>query len=415
MTKKIPNSAVRPVKKVPVRVIKKKKDIPVGRYAKGHAEVTQKLPPVKDILREAEAQKKKYVFSSENRFDTPLVVKTTNGSIKKRKFPLSLFPAKGDTVGECVRKIVFIISFSVMIIAMILIAQYLIENYQNEQRNDYLENIYRTSLTDTDPDSSSRLEQTTDENGKIYYTLIPGAQKLLEINKDVAGYISVPGTDIAYPLMKGEKNNDEYLKTDIYGNSLRAGSIFLDYRCVFDKIENGEPAEKSSDNLIVYGHNMRDESMFGKLKYYKSDPGYYEEHPIIELNSNYFQHSYKIFAIFIADPDDKTDTFFDYWNVLDFNDKDSFYKYVNEIKRRTIRNTNVDIEYGDQLLILSTCSNTVSDGRLVVAARLVRDDEKLYEGTANSSENKNAKMPTSYYGSKGNTYDESKFEPYPEK
>ena len=75
----------------------------------------------------------------------------------------------------------------------------------------------------------------------------------------------------------------------------------------------------------------------------------------------------------------------------------------------------MDMKYGDKILLLSTCNNAVKDGRLVVAARLVRDGEDEFAGTENSSVNENAKMPSSYYGSKKNTYDESKFVPYEEK
>lgn len=351
-----------------------------------------------------------YVFTSSESFDKDKITRTKTK--KKKKFLRSFFPSAGDSAGEIIRKLIFIISFAVMIICVALVAQYLIENYQNEQRNTYLESVYRSSLSVSD--SSSRLNDNS-ENDEDYYKLITGASKLLEINKDVAGYISIPDTGIDYPLMQGKNNNDEYLKTDIYGNSLRAGSIFLDYRNVFDEIENGKPIKENSDVLVVYGHNMRDESMFGKLKYYKTDDSYYSKHPLIELNSNYREYKYKIFGIFISDPDDDTETFFDYWNTLNFNNKDEFYKFINEIKRRTIINTNVDMKYGDQLLLLSTCNNAVKDGRLVVAARLVRDGEDELSGTEASTKNTNAKMPSSYYGSKQNTYDESKFVPYEEK
>lgn len=352
-----------------------------------------------------------YVFKSSEKFSKDKVIKT--GKQKKKSILSILFPSKGDSAGEIIRKIIFIISFAVMVVCLAFVIQYLVENYQNEKRNTYLETVYRSSLSVSNP--SSRLDSNISAENENYYTLIAGASKLLEINQDVAGYISIPDTGIDYPLMQGKNDNDEYLKTDIYGNNLRAGSIFLDYRNVFDEVENGRPVKENSDCLVIYGHNMRDESMFGKLKYYKTDENYYSKHPVIELNSNYRQYKYKIFGIFISDPDDNTDTFFDYWNTLDFQDKEQYFDFINEIKRRTIVNTNVDMEYGDKILLLSTCNNAVKDGRLVVAARLVRDGEDEFAGTENSSVNENAKMPSSYYGSKKNTYDESKFVPYEEK
>ncbi|MBQ8079890.1 MAG: hypothetical protein IJ236_08050, partial [Oscillospiraceae bacterium] len=100
------------------------------------------------------------------------------------------------------------------------------------------------------------------------------------------------------------------------------------------------------------------------------------------------------------------------WNTLDFDDEQQFYDYVNEIKRRTVRLTDVDIAYGDQLLTLSTCNSTFTEGRLVVFARLLRDGESLEEGTT-SVANPNIKWPNSYYKWHKNTYDpDAEFVPY---
>ena len=82
--------------------------------------------------------------------------------------------------------------------------------------------------------------------------------------------------------------------------------------------EGGTLQTTNADNLIIYGHNMRDLSMFGTLKYYRTDENYYDEHPLISLNSNYETYQYKIFGYFIADAEDTTDTRFDYWNAIDF-------------------------------------------------------------------------------------------------
>lgn len=362
-----------------------------------------------------------YIFNSGENYKKALVIKP--GNQKKRGFWRSVFPSRGDSPFEAVRKTIFIIALATAIVCFGFIAQYLIENYQNHLRNDELKNIYTSALENTESgeynnkfkggygssDYTGRLiENDPSENIKI----LPGAEKLLELNKDVAGYFSIPGTGIDYPLMQGKNDNDKYLHTDLYGNHLRAGSIFLDYRCVFDDVKNGKLASKNSDCLVIYGHNMRDGSMFGKLKNYRNDDSYYEKHAIIDLNSNYAQYKYKIFGYFIADPEDEDNTFFDYWNKLNFDDEEDFYDFVNEIKRRSLRNTNVDIKYGDKLLILSTCNNLISNGRFVVAARLVRDGEDPDEGITGSSKNDNAKMPLSYYKSGKSSYDEKKFVPY---
>lgn len=89
---------------------------------------------------------------------------------------------------------------------------------------------------------------------------------------------------------------------------------------------------ENSQNLIVYGHDMKDGSMFGGLQDYEDVNGFYSEHPIIELSSNYETYKYKIFAYFIIDAEDETETKFDCWNTLNFAGEDDFYEFVNNAK-----------------------------------------------------------------------------------
>ena len=153
--------------------------------------------------------------------------------------------------------------------------------------------------------------------------------------------------------------------------------------------------------------------MFGSLRDYRSVEDYYEAHPLIFLNSNYETYVFKIYAYFIADAEDTTDTRFDYWNRINFDDETAFYDYVNEVKRRTLRNTSVDVKYGDQLLTLSTCNGAFSTARLVICARMVRAGEDPHAGTTGSTPNTNIKWPSVYYYGNENTYDpNAPFVPY---
>lgn len=299
----------------------------------------------------------------------------------------------------------------------------LISRFQTEQKYDDITSQYQssqhkiTTSKKTEPDNikSGETGETEIATEETTYELLPGAENLLELSENVVGYITIPDTVINYPVMQNldDSEGEEYfLYHDFYGENSNLGSIFLDFRCSFDVVgEDKKLVRPTSENLIIYGHNMKNESMFGSLKHYKDDDTYYEKHPLIELNSNYQQYIFKIYGYFIADALDTTDTRFEYWNYIELDDEESFYDYVNEVKRRTLRLTNVDVEYGDMLLTLSTCSSAVSNGRLVVCARALHEGEDPYEGVEGSVTNPNIKWPTIHKDS--SKYDpDAEFVPY---
>ena len=339
-----------------------------------------------------------------------------SGSKKARKKKgLNVLPRKGDGPFEVIRKFIFLMSAGVFVVCSFLICKYFWDNHQNDLKNGNLqEQKMQAEMETTEPTKEEEVKHD-------YFDLLPSQRGFLEQNSEIVGWISVPTKDpdsaspIDYPVLqhKDEENgNDYYLDRDFFGNQEKAGAIFLDYRNDFDVVENRERKVKNSENLVIYGHNMHDYSMFGSLKWYINDAEYYDNHPIIELDSNYRHYKYKIFGMIIVDVDDTSETKFNYWNTLNFVDEADFYRYVNEVKRRTVRLTDVDVKYGDQLLTLSTCNSTFSQGRLVLFARLVRDGEDLLSGCT-STENPNIKWPNSYYKWHKNTYDpNAEFVPY---
>ncbi|MDD6279756.1 MAG: class B sortase [Oscillospiraceae bacterium] len=332
---------------------------------------------------------------------------------KKKSFKESLrdlFPRKKDSLGERIRKIVFLGSVCAFIVFAVIIADYYIGIYTVEHDYDELMKNYNKPYTVPE----TNIQEVYDGE---FYSLLPNAKNLLDKNSDTVGVINIPGTEVYYPVVQSD-DLEKYLDMSFTGEKAKAGSIFLDYRNSFDKVdEKGHLIQPNSDNLIIYGHNMGSGMMFGSLKNYKNNANYYGEHPIIELNSNYKCYKYKIFAFFIIDAEDTTDTAFECWNQLNFSDETEFYDFVNEAKRRTIRLNNVDVQYGDKLLTLSTCNSIFGNGgsgRLMVMARLVRDGEDPMEGTQDSIPNPNIKWPTLYYKyNKDAKYDPSaEFVPY---
>ena len=312
--------------------------------------------------------------------EAPEAKKAPSKKKKKKKKPLKrrireLFPEKGDKPLEVVRKIVFLgVEY-----------QKIAESYSTYPP------IYTT--------------QPEEQNGgERYYELLPGAQMLLDINDEVVGYLTIPTVDgepiVSLPVVQAE-DNKKYLNLSFKGEESRAGALFMDRRNFFDYVLDHKLAHKNSDNIVIHGHNMADESMFGTFKYYQRNPDYYGLHPIVQLNSNYDTYTYKIFAFFLIDAEDDSDTSFECWDYIDFEDEKEFYEFVNEAKKRTIRTNDIDVKYGDELLTLSTCTTLLDAerGRLILTARKVRDGEDPYEGTQTSEANPNVKWPNFFYES----------------
>lgn len=329
-------------------------------------------------------------------------VKTEKKKKKKKKKSFKqwfrgLFPEKGDSKLECVRKIVFLGSIIAICVCGYLAGDYYYDLWSSKHKTSELMDIY-----DIYKEREPQVEEVTTPEGdkrKKYGGMLDGAKKLWDINHDIVGVISIPDTPLNNPVLQAD-DNSKYLnmKYDLTENI--AGEIFMDYRNHFDDVgEDGYLRYENSQNLIIYGHDMWDDQMFGFLKYYLRNEAYYGAHPVIDLSSNYERYKYKIFAFFMLDNNDDTDTKFDCWNALDFADEKEFYDFVNEAKRRTIRTNDVDVEYGDQLLTLSTCSTFFPDerGRLIILARRVREGEDPMKGTQDSKANPNIKWPTLYY------------------
>ena len=120
-----------------------------------------------------------------------------------------------------------------------------------------------------------------------------------------------------------------------------------------------------SDNLVIYGHNIKNKKMFGELENYKKKD-YYDKHSIITFSNLKDSSQYKIFAVF------KTVAYsnkgFKYYNYTDFEDEEKFKEFLNKCNELSLYNTNIQPEYGNRLITLSTCEYSNKNGRLVVIA-----------------------------------------------
>ena len=125
-------------------------------------------------------------------------------------------------------------------------------------------------------------------------------------------------------------------------------------------------------NFIIYGHNMKDGSMFGNLDLYQ-EPEYYQKHPLITFSTLYEERSYQILAVFLSQVYLEDEDVFKYYQFYQADTEEEFEDFYDNVRELSIYDTGVTAEFGDTFLTLSTCSSHVENGRFVVVAKRIRD------------------------------------------
>lgn len=195
-------------------------------------------------------------------------------------------------------------------------------------------------------------------------SILPEYRKMYKTNSDLVGWIVIDGTDINYPVVQSKVYQEFYLDHNFDGEEDEAGSIFIDAR---------NDVFFPDDNIIIYGHNMKNGSMFGTLQHYL-DKDYYESHSIVSFDTLYKRRIYKIAAVGISKISDESDDTFKYYDFLNAENKKSFNEYVKNIQILEAYDTGVSLKYGDKLITLSTCNSVEEDGRLFIIAKEVKND-----------------------------------------
>lgn len=247
-----------------------------------------------------------------------------------------------------------------------------------------------TSCSKQEAESSSEVEMTytskvettpavTTPAPEPVLTLLPGAQERLDRNPDSAGWLTIDGVvdEEFVHRTDAETGNSYYLDHDIDGNSSVKGVIFADFRNILD-------GSKTSGNIVLYGHNERDNDRLGNVDQYywglsaaQPSLSYYKKHALINLSTNYTQRQYKIFAIFSTNtlPQHDNGNVFDYHNYIDLSDETRYNDFISNVMERSYIDTGIDVQYGDKFLTLSTCGTQYDGQRVVVVGRQVREGE----------------------------------------
>ncbi len=286
-------------------------------------------------------------------------------------------PWKGDSAGEVVRKLILLVALSVFIVSAVYIGQYVYDNVAQQRLLGRLQ-----TMIDAPP--------TAQELSGLPEGYLPEFAKLYQINPEIKGYLSIDGTDIALPVVQST-DNDKYLNTSFDGSFNRNGTPFADYR-------NNISPDSADFNTVIYGHNIIGGLMFSPLKEYTS-LSYFKEHPLINYNTVYEKGQWKVFACMIIDGSMSDSDPFYYHDFLRFTDELDFEIYMDEVNRRTLYHTGVDVNSSDKIITLSTCTSdsTLKDGRCVILARKVRTGESAVVDVNAATVNGNVRYPDTYY------------------
>ncbi len=292
-----------------------------------------------------------------------------------RRLKERFIPSKKDSKGERARKLVFLVAVVVFLSSIGYIFSVFNAAKKNEERSKNIADIYSGGGQDQGP--------PPDGYPSAY---LPKFASLYALNEDIAGWIEIENTKLAYPVVQAP-DNDYYLRRDFDKKDNQHGIPFVDFRV---------DLSKPSTNTLIYGHNMKDGQMFGELIKYKQ-LSYYKEHPTIIFDSIYQESKFKIVAIFITNAYEAQGPVFNYHNFIQARDDKALVDFINEIRKRSLINTTVDVTTTDTLLTLSTCDYDFKDSRMVVVARRVRDGESATVDVQNAKLNPNPTMPAAWY------------------
>lgn len=182
-----------------------------------------------------------------------------------------------------------------------------------------------------------------------------GFSTALQQNADIVGRVTIDACDIAY-LVTQTTDNKTYLSVGYDRKESRSGAIFLDYRCDVE-------ASPLTGHYILYGHNMRNGSMFHNLMKYKDEDFFYAN-PTFRFDTLYEDYEWEIFSAYVTSTDF-------YYIQTAFSGDEEWLGFLNTVQQKSMFETDVQLFADDVVLTLSTCSYEFDNARFVIHARLI--------------------------------------------
>lgn len=248
--------------------------------------------------------------------------------------------AKAKHYNKRKKNILSIILLCIFIILLVFSGTKIVIWYMNNQNNKKI--------------SDEIAEFVTVDETKEDEKYVVDFEKLKEKNPDVVAWLKVNGTNIETTVVK-TTDNDYYLTHNFNKEYNSSGWIFADYKNKLDGTDK---------NLVIYGHNMRDDSMFGSLKWVINEDWYNnEDNKYITLITENETQVYEVFSVYQIEKED-------YYIQTNFDTEKEFNTFAQTIKKRSKKDFNVDVNKEDAVLTLSTCANN-NKYRVVLHAKKI--------------------------------------------
>lgn len=212
--------------------------------------------------------------------------------------------------------------------------------------------------SESEADTETAVNGETDTEAALEQSAYETYKDVFAANSDFVGWISIDGTNINYPVMQTPGSPDFYLKRGFDKDYSDYGVPYVQENCLIGQ----------SDNCVIYGHHMKDGSIFADLCKYESE-SFYREHPTIRFDTLAGFGEYEIVCVFktVAYAEDG----FKYYHFVDAENEEAFQAFIRSCQALALYDTGVSAEYGDKLITLSTCEYSRTNGRMVVVAKRV--------------------------------------------
>ena len=255
--------------------------------------------------------------------------------------------------------LLFLLGAALIVAALIMLVPDLL-NYK--QSNDTYEALKENYISEK-PENTEVAEETGGDDSWWYTDVDVNLEELQQVNADIIGWIRFDNLEqLSYPVLYSG-DDEKYLRTDIYGNQTIAGCIFM---------EGMNTPDFQDYHTILYGHNMKNGSIFGTLDSYKK-ADYWKEHPIVRFYVDGEPRTYEVFAAVETQVLYEDEDGFRYYRYDGDIPEEEYDELVTWLRGHSDYDTEIVPEYEDQILMLSTCSYHTKNGRFVVAARRVAE------------------------------------------